>query len=100
MKRIRLVLLLPALAIGAAGAADAGTAVTVNFSGSGFSGFFVYDQAHAVSTPVGTFNFAGSADFHKICYTVGTSAQVCRQQAQCTRFTILTSPGSGKTFKL
>lgn len=87
--------------------AEAGTIVTINFSGTEtgvssprtFSGSVVYDSSQSVATPAGTFNFTGSAKQHEMSYTLGSSPEVFGSQSDCEPFKITTSSGSKKTIK-
>jgi hypothetical protein len=88
--------------------AEAGTIVTINFSGTEtgvasprtFSGSVVYDSSQPVTTPAGTFNFAGAAKQHEMSYKLGSSPEVFGSQSDCEPFKITTSSGSKKTFKV
>jgi hypothetical protein len=100
MVRLGPTLLLSVLMIaGTAPASAAGTLVKVTFGGTGFSGWFEYDQSLRDSTP-GTFNFQGSALTHKICYTITSAACVPFSGTACEPYTITTNSGSDRTFEL
>jgi hypothetical protein len=79
---------------------EAGTLVHVSFSGSGFSGWFQYDQSqpHKVGSP-GLFVFPGSGLDHEIDYQIGAGT-VFGNGTGCEPYTITTSGNSGKTFQL
>jgi hypothetical protein len=100
MVRLGFTLLLSIFMIaGTEPASAAGTLVKITFGGTGFSGWFEYDQSLRDSTP-GVFNFQGSPLTHKICYTTSSAGCVPFSGIQCEPYTITTSGGSGKTFEL
>jgi hypothetical protein len=100
MVRLGFTFLLSILMIAATKPASAqGTLVTVKFSGSGFTGWFEYDQSQSDSSP-GQFKFQGSRLTHKICYTITSAACTPFSMTQCEPFTITTSGGSKQTFEL
>jgi hypothetical protein len=78
--------------IGAAGIADAGEPILVQFSGSHISGAFNYLQAHPPTLPrSGIFNFAGSSDPHGVAYTTtNPSSTVKCVNNSCGAFSINT----------
>ncbi len=81
-------------------ASQAGTKVKVTFSGSGFSGWFLYDQAQTNSPPPppGVFNFTTAP--HELHYRIGVGSWVDGSGAGCLPYTITTSGNSFHTFKL
>ncbi len=80
-------------------ASAAATLVKVSFGGTGFSGWFEYDDSLRDSTP-GVFNFQGSALTHKICYTLSGGTCVPFSGIQCEPYTITTTGGTKTTFQL
>ncbi len=100
MVRLGPALLLSVFLIGGAErSCAAGTLVKVTFGGTGFSGWFEYDQSLRDSTP-GTFNFQGSPLIHRICYTITSADCVPYSGIQCEPYTITTNSGGDKTFEL
>jgi len=79
---------------------EAGTKVKVTFSGSGFSGWFLYDQSQTNSPPPppGVFKFTTVA--HELHYQIGVGSWVDGSGAGCVPYTITTSGNSFHTFKL
>jgi hypothetical protein len=77
------------------GGTEAGVASPRTFTGS-----FVYDRGHKVSTPKGTFKFAGSSDRHQISYKIGNDPKVSGSGTGCDPYTITTSGGGKKIFEL
>jgi len=102
-----LVLVLSLLSAVATRPAEAGTIVTINFSGTEtgvsspktFSGSVIYDSG-LLSAAAGTFNFAGSPRQHEMKYKLGSSPEVSGTQTECEPFKITTSSGSRKTIKV
>jgi hypothetical protein len=76
---------------------EAGTQVTVNFSGSGFTGRFMYDQSQ-VRYSLGVFKFTTVP--HELHYQAGAGAQHDGVGAGCVPFTITTSGNNYHTFTL
>ena len=80
----------------------AGTHILVTFSGTnsagtGFSGYFEYDQSQVAASNY-SFNFDGSALTHMICYHTGTST-CSGSGASSEPFTITTTSTGGFTLK-
>jgi hypothetical protein len=99
MIRLLPALLLSGLVIAAVEpTSEAGTLVHVSFSGSGFSGWFQYDQAKPMTHP-GIFVFTNSGWDHEIDYDTGGTV-VYGANGGCDPFTITTSGNFGKTFQL
>jgi hypothetical protein len=94
-------LLLTGLLFGATRAAEAaGTIVNVAMTGVGsgpylnqpFTCSFTYDQSHTVNLlHLGTFDFQGSNDTHKISYSINNGGTVTVMPPTCEPYTILTS---------
>jgi len=98
-------LLLTCLLIGIASRADAGTPVTVTYSGVGtgmssgtFSGYFIYDQSQ--SGTAGVFKFESNAKTHVIDYKIGNNPAVLGTNTACQPFAITTSGSSFHQFAL
>ncbi len=96
--RFGFMLLLPIVVIGDAEPASA-EIVTVNFSGSGASGYFQYDST-LTDTKQGLFVFTGSALLHNICYTVSAAPCAFYETTSCEPYIILTSGLDRKLFQL
>lgn len=97
--------LLTCLLIVTASRADAGTPVTVAFSGQGtgtssgpFSGYFIYDQSQTGVN--GVFEFKGDVKLHVIDYQTATQPEVLAADVGCQPFTIKTSGSSYHQFTL
>jgi hypothetical protein len=90
--------LFSAFVIAATGStSEAGTQVTVYFSGSGFTGRFMYDQSQ-VRYSLGVFKFTTVP--HELHYQVGTGMQHDGVGPGCVPFTITTSGNNYHTFTL